>query len=344
LFDRVGLIKNDKVVWKEIAAFTFFLHLWAYQKNEQQGVVDHQHIGCQQPLACLLIKTARTLPAGFSRADVRLAALQTLLEFADVRALPSLLEIAAPIDANGSKAKDALAMRLRLAEGLARFNGADARDALTRMLDDPDARIRIAAVSSLTKFSKANPRDDLILPALVGALKKEKAPAVVSSIMDALGAFDKVTVTDLLLRSKSSDGKLPDTSRRALAAIDVSVESFIAQLATGDALNRARAAERLALLGDPQAVPPLITLLASAKETSLRVSAAEALGALKDRRAVESLTTAASAPEKEVRLAAVHSLGAIIILAQRAMIGILRFPRLTFAASCVCDCVRSDKS
>src|SRR6185503_8795941 len=43
----------------------------------------------------------------------------------------------------------------------------------------------------------------------------------------------------------------------------------------------------------------------------LRVASANALGALKDRRAVDALVAASATPEKDVRLAAVISLGAI---------------------------------
>ena len=74
MLDRVGLIENDEVVWKKVAAFAFALLVWRSQKHEEQRVIDHDHVRGEKPLACLLIKAARTLPAGFSRADVRFAA------------------------------------------------------------------------------------------------------------------------------------------------------------------------------------------------------------------------------------------------------------------------------
>ena len=74
LLDRVRFIENDEVVWKKITAFAFFLLLRASQKHEEQRVIDHDHVGRQQPFARLLVKTVRILPAAFSCADVRLAA------------------------------------------------------------------------------------------------------------------------------------------------------------------------------------------------------------------------------------------------------------------------------
>jgi hypothetical protein len=74
LLDRVRFIKNKEIIRENETALTFFLHLRAYQKNEQERVIDHQQVGRQQPLPRLLIKASRTLPARFSRADVRFAA------------------------------------------------------------------------------------------------------------------------------------------------------------------------------------------------------------------------------------------------------------------------------
>src|SRR6266699_3604828 len=67
-------VENDKVVWKEITAFALFLLVWTSQQHEEQRVIDDDHIRRKKPLARLLIKAVRLLPAGFPRADVRLAA------------------------------------------------------------------------------------------------------------------------------------------------------------------------------------------------------------------------------------------------------------------------------
>ncbi|MGA9771432.1 MAG: HEAT repeat domain-containing protein [Blastocatellia bacterium] len=245
-------------------------------------------------------------------ADIRFQSLRTLLEFADTRALPSLLNMAVPQNvASKISAQESFSIRLLLAEGLARFDGAEARSALTGLLEDTEPAVRTAAVASLVKASKGNSKDEATLTVLVAALKKEKSPLVLSAISDGLASFDRARVADLLLQSKSPEGKLSQPVLQALAAIDVTTDSLIAQMTTGDVNARTRAAERLGLMGDSKAYQPLVEALASSKELQLRVTAAQALGTLKDRRGVDALIAAAGAPEKDVRLAAVNSLGLI---------------------------------
>ncbi len=248
-------------------------------------------------------------------ADVRFQSLRTLLEFADSRALPSLLELSAPQKANPAASKmsaqELFSTRLLLAEGLAGFDGAEAQAALTKLLEDTEPAVRTAVVASLVKASKGNTKDEATLTVLVSALKKEKSPLVLSAISDALASFDRTRVADLLLQSKSSEGKLSQPVLQALAAIDVTTDSLIAQLTTGDVTARTRAIERLGLMGDSKAFQPLIEALTGSKELQVRVTAAQALGTLKDRRGVDALISASGAPEKDLRLAAVNSLGLI---------------------------------
>ncbi len=247
-------------------------------------------------------------------ADVRFQSLRTLLEFADSRALPSLLELATGqknSPASKMSAQESFSIRLLLAEGLARFEGAEARAALTRLLEDPEPSVRAAVVASLVKASKGNSKDEATLTVLVAALKKEKSPLVLSAISDGLASFDRTRVADLLLQSKSSEGKLSQPVLQALAAIDVTTDSLIAQLTTGDVNARTRAIERLGLMGDSKAFQPLIEVLTNSKELQVRVMAAQALGTLKDRRSTDALISASGAPEKDLRLAAVNSLGLI---------------------------------
>src|SRR6185369_5906374 len=104
---------------------------------------------------------------------------------------------------------------------------------------------------------------------------------------------------------KAGDGKLADSILQALAAVDITADSLITQLNSGEVAWRTQAADRLAMLGDPRGVPPLIEALTTAKDVSVRASAASALGQLKDRRAVDALVTATNSLERDVRLAAV---------------------------------------
>ena len=245
-------------------------------------------------------------------ADVRESALKTLLEFGDNRALPSLLSLAAT--EGPSTQRDRLHIRLSLAEGLAAFEGEESRIALVNMLADSEPTVRAAAVASLVKTSRPDPKSDASqrsLIALVGALKKENSPIVIDTMTEALARFDRARVADLLLDARNAEGKLSPNVLKALAAAGVTAESQSSQLSAGDVGDRVRAAERLARLGDTKAVEPLIDALTGAKELQVRVKAADALGELRDRRAVDSLMTAAQAPEIEVRTAAVTALGLI---------------------------------
>ena len=44
------------------------------EQHEEQRVIHHDHVRCEQPFARLLEKTARVLSASFRGADVRFAA------------------------------------------------------------------------------------------------------------------------------------------------------------------------------------------------------------------------------------------------------------------------------
>lgn len=244
--------------------------------------------------------------------DVRQQSLKTLLEFGDKRALPALLALAN--DEAAVKRGESARIRLALADGLVHFDGEEPRNALINMLNDPEAAVRAASANSLIKISSTDPKSDAsqrALIALVGALKKETAPTVVTAITDGLSVFDHARVADLLLDARTPEGKLSPTVLGVLAASGVTAESETSQLSAGNAAEQIRAAERLSRLGDPRAVGPLIDALTGAKDLQVRIKSAEALGSLRDRHAVEPLINASHAPETQLRSAAVTALGLI---------------------------------
>lgn len=252
-------------------------------------------------------------------ADSRLEAVRTLVEFADSRALPSLLRLAKPLKPEpqaslvSSKA-EAFSVRLLLARGLAGFDSDQARVGLVGLLEDAEPEVRASSSASLAKSNRAFPNTDFLsrsVAALVAALKKEDSSPVIEVMLAALSAFDRVAVADALLEARPSDVKVNPNIARALAGIDVTTDSQLAALTVGSLGDRQRAIDRLARLGDPKAVTPLIEALGAAKEPQLRVKTAEALGQLRDRRAVDALIAASRAREPEVRVAAIASLGLI---------------------------------
>jgi HEAT repeat protein len=245
-------------------------------------------------------------------ADVRRQALKALLEFGDNRALPALLALAN--DDGAIKRGESPWIRLALAEGLVHFDGDEPRIALISLLGDSEAAVRAASAASLVKISTPDPKSEAsqrLLIALIGALKKETVPIVITAITDGLSIFDRSRVADLLLDARTPEGKLSPTILGVLAASGVTAESETSQLTAGNAAEQIRAAERLSRLGDPRAVAPLIDALTGAKELQVRVKSAEALGALRDRHAVEPLIGASHASEAQLRTAAVTALGLI---------------------------------
>ncbi len=242
-------------------------------------------------------------------ADARSEAFKTLLEFADSRTLPVLLNyLASPkLDA-----RLALEKRLEVVKALDRFTGTEGRDALMKMLDDEAALIRTEAIQGLLRAAKKEPDYViLILPALITRLKKESSNTVIKEITSALAIFDKNRTADLLLASKDEQGKLNDKTKAALTSIGVTITSLTEILKTGQVNDRIQAIDRLSQLGELKASEPLLAALATDPEISVRVKAAEALGRIKERRAVESLLRVATAREREIRLAAITSLGEI---------------------------------
>lgn len=236
-------------------------------------------------------------------ADTRRAVFTTLIDLADSRALPAMLEMARSRESDPT-------LRLALARGLARFEGEEASAALIALLDDREPHVRVAAVESLAaieRFSRNSGSDSI--QALAVLLKKERSEVVIAAINTALASFDRSRVADALL--SNLDGGANPNVKGALAGIDVTVDKLKGQLASEEPSDRLRAAEMLGRLGDPGAVPALIEALDVSRESPLRAKAASVLGLLKDRRAVDPLMAAARAPERNVKVAAITALGQV---------------------------------
>jgi HEAT repeat protein len=158
--------------------------------------------------------------------DARQGSFRTLLEFADNSTLPPLLALTT-LDTPWAK-KDSADIRLLLAESLSKFSGEQPQTALINLVDDPEPAVRAAAVMSILKISRTDPRSESsqrFLVTLVSALKKESSPVVTDAIVEALVPFDRARVTDLLLDARNPDGKLNANALKALAASGVTADS-----------------------------------------------------------------------------------------------------------------------
>src|SRR5882724_12228048 len=67
-------IENDEIIREHEAALTLFLHVGRPEQNEQERVIEHDHVRREQTFARLLIETPRILATGFLCAGMRLAA------------------------------------------------------------------------------------------------------------------------------------------------------------------------------------------------------------------------------------------------------------------------------
>ena len=74
LFKGVRFVEDQEVVREKVAFIAFLLLFQSAEQHEEQGVINHHHVGREQPPARLLEETTRILSAGLRGADVRFAA------------------------------------------------------------------------------------------------------------------------------------------------------------------------------------------------------------------------------------------------------------------------------
>ena len=74
LLDRVRLVENNEIVWKQKTALALCLLFRVAQQYEEQRVIHHDQVRGEKALASLLVKTVRVLTTGFLGAEVRFAA------------------------------------------------------------------------------------------------------------------------------------------------------------------------------------------------------------------------------------------------------------------------------
>jgi HEAT repeat protein len=245
--------------------------------------------------------------------DTRQQAFLTLIDFADSRALPPLVEYlkTGPTSQDGDSP---FVLKVTLVKALEKFKGDGTQEFLIGFINEDAPGIRRSAIDSLIKWTAANPNEDRkfdTLKALVNRLKKEKSPEILSAIDQALLTFDRNKTEDLLLSATEENGKLSENIVNALAGVGVTPETVAGRLASGDVNAKIQAAEQLIKFTDPKALEPLIVTIGSTQEVSLRIKAAEILGRARDRRAVDKLMLSSSAREPELRIASIKALGLI---------------------------------
>jgi len=189
-------------------------------------------------------------------------------------------------------------------EALAKI-GAPAVEPLIVMLKGPRRQLRPGVCQALVKIGPP------AVKPLIATLNSQDGE-VRDLVAWALGEIkDPRAVQPLIAALKRADSNRSHTVSDALAKIGApSVGPLIVTLQNPDARVREFAAEALGKIRDTRAVEPLI---AARKDLApnVRWSAAEALGEIRDTRAVEPLISALEDPAPEVRWNAVKALGEI---------------------------------
>lgn len=196
-------------------------------------------------------------------------------------------------------------------------------EALSACLGDPDAEVRRAALEALTAFG---PNAAPAAPALAAAARTELRDEVFTALV-AIGPASVPSLVAML----EEDGNLASPACQALEEIGPDAEGAVPALLTRlqDRLpdDRAEAAQALAAIGgSPEVVVPALVEALQAPDnfksnggTAVRASACEALGkfaprspkSLQARQALRTIESLLEDEDPAVRLAAVHTLGAV---------------------------------
>ncbi|HEU4389993.1 MAG TPA: HEAT repeat domain-containing protein, partial [Blastocatellia bacterium] len=184
--------------------------------------------------------------------ETRAEAFASLMDLADPRSLPDLVEALHGASPDQSGSAEAISLRVAFARGLVRFEGTEARDALIALTADPEPAVRASAVASLAARARfAGPADPASIKTVVGLLKREQSPVVIEAVMAALPSFDKDKLTDSLLGAIDGDAKGTARIREGLKAVDVTPEKLASSLKAGDPSTQIAALEKLERLRDP---------------------------------------------------------------------------------------------
>ncbi len=219
------------------------------------------------------------------------------------------------------------AMRRAAADILGQSGGPAAVEPLAAALKaDTDFPVRFAAAESLGELGDAR-----AIPALAAALGGDQQVEVRLAAAVALRVLGSPRAVEPLAGALSGD-KSPIVRWVAACALGTlgderAVAPLVAALADDDRSVRRAAAETLGALRAPRAVEPLLAVLKAEKTPPLRVAVIDALGAIGDTRAVEPLVDVI----KQQRFSGDQPTSTSAALALRA-IGDPRAVQLVFAA------------
>ena len=237
--------------------------------------------------------------------EVRLAAVRVLRLAPDRRAVLPLLE---RLD-NSDRAE-----RSAVIEALGAFGGLhpqlDPGPALVRQLNDVPDDVELAAIEALGRLRFAPAVPTLTGIATQGSRERRARRAALA--LGEIANDAAIAVLVGLLREPAPTDEVVAALRRAGAA---AVKPVAAVLRDGSSTSAVAAAGILAQAGDRAATPFLAEAVTAATTPAVAISAARALGKLRDPQAVPALTAAARRPgdgsTAGVREASLQALAAI---------------------------------
>jgi HEAT repeat protein/beta-lactamase regulating signal transducer with metallopeptidase domain len=232
--------------------------------------------------------------------QVREAAAEALGEIDSPRAVPGL------IAALGSEKVGAV--RAKIAWALGEIDDKRAVAALGAVVRDPDAEVRRQAVSALGELESA-----AAVPMLIPALKdadietRKQAASALGEIgsKDAVEALIPLTKdADAEVRKQTVEALGQIEDKRALPALEAAVRDANVEV-------RRQAIEAIGQLDELRSAPPALITALKDDDQEVRKAAVEALGQLEDEEAVPALIPLTRDADVEVKRAAVEALSSI---------------------------------
>ncbi len=180
---------------------------------------------------------------------------------------------------------------------LREFDDARTLGPYTRLLSDPSADVRRAAVRALGELD-----DDAVIAPLTSAAQRDSVPGVRRAALGGLARFYRPTVVAPLMAALSDDEP----------AVRITAARAIRQLAEFHRGRRAQAHNSYAGMVDalPRAVPALIATI-DHDDSDVREAVVRTLGYMRDARAVDPLIAALQDGASDVRKEAINALGRI---------------------------------
>lgn len=204
-------------------------------------------------------------------------------------------------------------VRMKIVEGVWRMGkmATWAAPALGEVSNDEDVRVRSRVMLALLEMEKIDPEGELVMPALLEALKDE-SPVVRSEAVNALAPKGTEVMPQLVqLLENDKEGSVRAAAARALGPIGSAALPTLVKALEGDEDEavRASAAGALAQMG-PEAKPAMPALVAAIRDEKrgVRLAAANALVQI-GADAVADLTEALNSDDTGTQLVAARALG-----------------------------------